>query len=215
MTLIERKYEALRLKLRKYYIKATYKRRRKKINCEDFTIISNNCWGGTVYQSYGLKYNTPTIGLFFMAEDYIKFVYNIKEYIKKELVFIEPKESKKYKLKKENLNYPVARLGDIEIYFMHYKTKQEAKEKWERRSERINWDKILFKFSNQNAWKKEHIEKFLKLPEKNKICFVNKQINVEGAIYVKQLLKTEDIKASYEPIGKNSKIDINKIINNL
>ena len=37
------KYETIRLKLRKYYIKVTYKQRRKKINTEDFTIISNNC----------------------------------------------------------------------------------------------------------------------------------------------------------------------------
>lgn len=208
-------YETIRLKIRKYYIKATYKKRRNKINCEDFTIISNNCWGGTIYQSYGLKYNTPTVGLFFMAEDYIKFIYNIKEYLKYELDFIEFEESKKYKITQELLSYPVAKLKDIEIYFMHYKTKEEAKQKWERRCQRINWDKILFKFSNQNSCTKEHIKKFLELPEKNKICFVNKNYDIDKVIKIDQLINSEDIKASYEPIGNHKKININNVINNL
>ena len=47
-----------------------------------------------VYQSYGLEYNTPTIGLFFMAEDYIEFLSNLEKYIGAELSFIRPEESK-------------------------------------------------------------------------------------------------------------------------
>lgn len=208
-------YEGFRLKLRKKYINLTAKDRRNKINNDNFTIISNNCWGGTVYQSYGLKYNSPTIGLYFMSEDYIKFVYNIKEYLKKELIFIKSKDSKRFKNTNEIINYPIARLGDIEIYFMHYSSEKEAKEKWSRRCERINWNKILYKFSNQNGWEKEDIEKFLKLPVKNKICFINKKINIDGTIYIRQLQNTNDIKASYEPFGKSRKVDINKLINNL
>lgn len=209
------KYETVRLKIRKYYIKATYKLRRKKINCDNFTIISNNCWGGIVYQSYGLKYNTPTVGLFFMAEDYIKFVFNIREYLNYELKFINYKESKRYKLLGETLNYPIARLNDIEIYFMHYKTENEAREKWERRCKRINWNKILFKFSNQNCCSKEHIKKFMALPEKNKVCFVNKDFHVDGIIKIKQLFQSEDVKASYEPFGNSKYINVNKLINDL
>ncbi len=48
--------------------------RRRRLKHTDFSIISNNCWAGTaVYQPFGLKYNTPTVGLFFMDEDYICF----------------------------------------------------------------------------------------------------------------------------------------------
>ncbi|MDE6218484.1 MAG: DUF1919 domain-containing protein, partial [Muribaculaceae bacterium] len=47
--------------------------RRRKLKHNDFTIISNNCWAGTaVYQPFGLKYNTPTVGLFIIDEDYIQ-----------------------------------------------------------------------------------------------------------------------------------------------
>ena len=208
------KYEAIRLKFRKLYIKNTYKMRKKKLKNREFTIISNNCWGGFVYQSYGLEYSSPTVGLFFEANDYIKFVKNLKKYISMDLKFINPKETKLYGIK--NINYPVGRLGDIDIYFMHYKTEKDAKEKWERRCKRINWNKILYKFSNQNLCTIENIKEFMNLNLKNKICFVNKkELAVSETIYVRQLMKTEDILASYEPYGKNKYFNLNKILNQM
>ena len=208
-------YETLRLKIRKLYIKLTKNIRRKKINCDDFTIISNNCWGGTVYQSYGLKYNSPTAGLFFMAEDYIKFVSNLKHYMSIDVQFIDYKESKRYNYNREDISFPVGKIDDVEIYFMHYKTEEEAKEKWDRRKNRINYNKILFKFSNQNNCSVKEIQQFMNLPMKNKICFVNRDFHVNGTIMIKQLFKTDDIKASYEPFGKSKYININEIINTL
>lgn len=67
-----------KLLLRNKYIRSTSNFRKRKINNIDFTIISNNCWGGLVYESYGLPKNSPTVGMFFMAEEYIKFVSNLK-----------------------------------------------------------------------------------------------------------------------------------------
>ena len=86
--------ETIRIKLGRFYITKTAKIRRKRIKIENFTIISNNCWGGFIYQSYNLKYNTPTIGLFFMAEDYIEFLKDIKKWIYKPIQFINYQDSK-------------------------------------------------------------------------------------------------------------------------
>lgn len=149
-----------------------YKNRRKLKNT-DFTIISNNCWGGFVYQKYGLKYQSPTIGLFFIGNDYIKFCANLKYYINQPLKFISFKSSQNYELiKKSEIEYPVAKLDDIEIYFMHYDSEEEALEKWERRVKRINLDRILFKLSQRKQeFEKRDIEEFMKLPLKNKVCF--------------------------------------------
>lgn len=44
-------FEGIRLKLKKLYFDSTAKLRRKLLKHTDFTIISNNCWGGFVYQS--------------------------------------------------------------------------------------------------------------------------------------------------------------------
>ena len=211
-------YEGIRIKLRRTYFKKTKNFRRKKINSDDFTIISNNCWGGLVYQSYGLKYNTPTAGLFFMAEDYIKFISDMKNYLNMELHFIEPKESHSYEVIKNKSNfgtYPIGCLGDVEIHFLHYKTPEEAKEKWERRAKRINYDKILYKYNDQNNCSRELLEKFSKLPFKNKICFTCKDYNLENTVYIKSAKRYSEIKASYEPIGKSKYININELINKL
>ena len=67
-------YEGLRLKVLKVRRNLFADIRRKGLENTDFTIISNNCWGGMVYESYNLPKQSPTVGLFFMASDYILFV---------------------------------------------------------------------------------------------------------------------------------------------
>lgn len=80
--------------------------------------------GGMLYESYGLKKCSPTVRLFFMASDYIKFVKDLRSYLKKDLEFIDAKNSKwKNSAQFENAptfgSYPIGRLGDIEIFFLH------------------------------------------------------------------------------------------------
>lgn len=70
--------------------------RKKKISNTDFTIICNNCWGGYVYRRYDLPYLSPTIGLYFFADDFIKLCYDLKNYMQKKLIFINSKDSKWY-----------------------------------------------------------------------------------------------------------------------
>ena len=62
-------YEGLRLKINAYYRKGFAKVRHKQLKNTDFTIISNNCWGGMVYESYDLPKESPTVGMFFMADE--------------------------------------------------------------------------------------------------------------------------------------------------
>lgn len=40
--------EGIRLRIRNAYVKQTADARRKKIKNTNFTIISNNCWGGSI-----------------------------------------------------------------------------------------------------------------------------------------------------------------------
>ena len=60
---------------------------RAKLKNRDFTIFCNNCVGAGIYHKYGLKYTTPTVGLFFFSEDYIyiKFLEKIDWYLKQPL----------------------------------------------------------------------------------------------------------------------------------
>lgn len=216
---VSRFLEKIRLKIKKLYFRNTASIRQKKIHNKDFTIISNNCWGGLVYQSYGLPYQSPTAGLFILPDDYVKFVKDLKKYLSKKLEFIKPDESKWRALLGEDFDYPVARLGDIEIYFVHYKTAEEAKEKWERRAKRVNYDKVIYKMSDQNFCKKQNLEEFVRLPMKNKVCFVSKNYGINDTIRVKGVMATDDkaggLWASREPMGHSHLIDLNKVVNEL
>lgn len=211
--------ETIRLKLRKKYIRLTCNIRRRKLKNLDFTIISNNCWAGFIYQSYGLKYTTPTIGLFIMPDDYIKFITNLKKYLNLKLDFIAPEKSKWYAIVNNFHNYgkyPVAKLGDIEIFFMHYSSNEIAEKKWNERKERINFKKIIYKFSDMNFCTENNIIDFQKLDLKNKICFVSynkKKLNNEYTFTINKCKKT--LKASYEPFGNSHIINIDKFINNI
>ena len=172
---------------------------RFRIRSNDFTIISNNCWGGFIYQMLKLPYNTPTIGLFMYGSDYVEFCTNIKYYLEQEISFIEHNESKYYNEFKYDIKhkYPIGKIDNIEIHFLHYHSKEEAISKWKRRSERINWNKIIFKFSQRDLCDKADIEKFMNLKYKNKICFTYEK-NIKDTIYVPEL----------NHIGNNDETDI-------
>lgn len=47
-------YEGLRLKILKYWRVGLANQRKKQLKSTDFTVISNNCWGGMIYESYNL-----------------------------------------------------------------------------------------------------------------------------------------------------------------
>ena len=157
--------ETVKLKVKSKYIKKTAFIRKRMIKNKNFTIISNNCWGGFVYQSYALKYNTPTIGLFFMADDYLKFIESLDYYLSIDNIdFIKPEESKWYNYLKSFSTfgtYPIAKIKDIEIFCLHYKSKEEFLKKWNKRKKRVNYEKIIYKFSEMNLCDKSDIKKFL------------------------------------------------------
>lgn len=136
--------------------------RQKRLNNTDFTIISNNCWAGICYEYYGLPKLSPTIGLYFFADDYIRFVENIREYLNTNLEMITAYESK-YKdelIARKQQHVPIGRLKDVDIVFLHYKNALDAKKKWHRRLERVNWDNMIYKFSYMNNCKPQHIHQF-------------------------------------------------------
>ncbi|MCA6056256.1 DUF1919 domain-containing protein, partial [Bacteroides thetaiotaomicron] len=71
--------------------------------------------------------------------------------------FITFKESRYRKILEQrggkNIICPIGVFDDIEVIFLHYKTSEEASEKWRRRKARIYWNNIFFKMSEQNECK--------------------------------------------------------------
>lgn len=212
--------EGLRLNIRKKIIKYTHNRRRKKIKTESFTIISNNCWGGMVYESFGIIKQSPTVGMFFFADEYIKFLEKFPDIINKDIQFIDPNKSKYVQFLKDNSkfgSYPIGIIDDVEICFLHFKSEEEVIAKWKRRCERINLDNLIIKMNDQNLCDEAHIKKFLALPFENKIFFTVKKpmVNNRCVIYVKKACRQDSIMASQEPIIFTKYFDIIDYINRL
>lgn len=210
------KNSRLKKELLKIYKLTVGKINNKRVKNKSISIICNNCWGGIFYRNSNIPYLSPTVGLFFMADDYIKFIYDLKKYIETELEFISVEDSKyKNYLKKLNYNSPIGKLNDVEIMFLHYSSESEAKEKWDRRKARINWDNIVYKFSDQNMCTYEDLEKFQLFKAKNKICFTTREYDGLDTIQIKKYQNAEcvgdDIKSYkkyfnfYDYINKNLK----------
>lgn len=194
--------------------------RRSKLNNTDFSIISNNCWGGSVYRHYGIPYLSPTVGLYIWPTDYVKFCSNLKSYMSKSLEFIPYTESKyreELEHKKEG-HVPIARLGDdVEIVFLHYKTQEEAAEKWYRRASRINYNNLIFKFSKLDSCSYENLKAFDLLDCRKKFCFLPTVdvAKVKSGIPFKRTKtnKKGDIEVCHETLGYARSINLNKMIN--
>lgn len=167
---LKKNFEQFWFRLKGFFISLFVSRR-------DFSVISNNCWGGWVYRILKMPYLSPTAGLFFMSGDYLKLVKNLHKYMDAELEFIPAESSRYYEyLKERNFHiYPIARLDDIEVVFRHYKTPEEAAEKWNRRKSRINYDNIIFKFSRMYGCTEKEMAEFAALDFKNKILINNRK----------------------------------------
>ena len=136
-----------------------------KLRNKKFSIICNNCIAWGIYHKIGLPFTTPTVGLFFFSEDYIKFLENFDHYIKQPLKFKEtsghPTANELRKIK----HYPIGILGDeIEIHFLHYKDEAEAAEKWKKRTRRIHTDNLFFIYSDaEEDFKEEFLQRYSKI----------------------------------------------------
>ena len=180
-----------------------------------FTIISNNCVGGYIYQHFGLKYRTPTAGLFLEAEDFLKLCTDYKRYFSKEIQFIACEQSKNYEIFKDSDRwgeYPIGKIDDIEIYFMHYKSEEEAREKWYRRVSRINEKNVIFLYSENEGCSQNFVKRFMMLPSKDKICFTYNDYCVEGTTYSPRVSALPE--RAWRPRLVLSEINWKKYLNN-
>jgi len=182
---------------------------------KNFSIICNNCLGGFIYQYYNIEYRTPTLGLFFLARDYVKFLSDIKFYLSKQLEFINPKESMYYedfKNSELSMDFPIAKLYDIEIFFMHYKNEEKVIENWNRRINKINWNDLIIIFAENETCNYEIIKKFDALPFKNKICFTkNDYPEIKSSCFIEEMTDPTRV-WDVETIMKH--FNITKFINN-
>ena len=157
----------------------------KQFGEKEFVIISNNCWGAEIYKRLNREYNTPFVGLFIVGPDYIRLLENFDHYMSLPLQF-----TKGSVWFDPPIKYPIGKLDDIEIHFVHYKSNEEVIDKWTRRLSRMNEvldrDKYYIKICDRDYTTPDMFQKFHSLPFKNKISFSIKPINAKEHIVVSE-----------------------------
>lgn len=150
--------------------------RRKRLKASDFSIISNTCIGGVISNSLGEQQRSPTVNLVIYEEEFLTFCQNLKHYANCPLEI--PLEAEKQDF--ANVNYPIGivrggKLPDIHVYFVHYGSFSEAKEKWVKRFARVNYEKLYFLMDRGMDARDDILDAFHALPCQNKVFFTHKE----------------------------------------
>lgn len=124
-------YSRIMAKLQSLKNERTVKAVRSRLKNTDMSIIAQNCIGGVFAHDMNLQFCSPTVNLYIPAADFVRFVNGLEYYLAAELELHQGEQ------------YPVGRIDDVELHFVHYETCEQAKESWERRKKRVDLNRVL------------------------------------------------------------------------
>lgn len=135
-------------------------------------LITSNCIGGVWSNAYGFPFRSPTINLFMEAPDFVSFAEHLDVSLHSPLVFFG------------NVGYPVGRIGNSILHFVHYSDFLSAKAKWVERAKRVELSKVVLILCERDGCTPETVERFSHLPYP-KILLAGRPYPYEFAITVK------------------------------
>lgn len=149
-------------------------RNRAKLTNTGLSVLSSNCVGSLILHDLGLPFRSPFVNLYLTPQDFIRYLQNIPHYQQAQLHFME------------NTPYPLAQLDDIQIHFLHYASAQQAQQKWQQRSLRIQFDNLFIMMTDRDGCRYEDLLAFEALPFKHKVVFTHKPYpQLSCAFYIK------------------------------
>lgn len=103
------------------------------------------------------------------------------------------KEAKLIEDTSKVFNYPVGILGDgrkkITLYFQHYQTFKQAKEKWNDRKKRVNFSNLFVIMTDRDGTDENILKQFDQLPFKNKVILTGKEHpKIKSSLYIPNCL---------------------------
>ena len=160
-------------KKEKQLLDRAYWYRRLRLRNKDFTIISNDCSAAFIYTDLRMKKLTPTINMVIANYDFVCFCRHLREYLSMPVDEATEEEMKRF----PGCKVPVGilhgkdALPDIGLIFTHYRSIDEAREKWYERRERVNYDNLFFILDCGMEKDEKLLDAFESLPCKNKVAF--------------------------------------------
>ena len=167
----------------------------RKLTNQGMTVISANCVGAFILHDLHQPFNSPFVNLYLSPQDFLRYLQNMDFYRTQPLTFVQTEKS-----------YPVGKLADLEIHFMHYHSEQEANEKWQLRMSRMNLDNLFIMMTDRDGVTEKDIQLFDQLPFKNKVIFTHKPYPAfKSACYIKGFEKQNQVGHIFEFSGWNGK----------
>ena len=155
---------------------------RKQLKNKEFSIISANCCGAILTHDLGEQFRSPTVNLWFEAEDFLRFCEDLSSYLKSDPIYLFDKDG-----------YPVVGLRDIKIYAMHYKNFEDFEQAWKRRAQRVNFDNLFIMMTDRDGFDESLLKRLAVLPY-HKVVFSSKKYEQYPFVcYVKKLRKDKQV----------------------
>ncbi|SUT94759.1 exopolysaccharide biosynthesis protein [[Actinobacillus] rossii] len=177
--------------LNKFFRKKINRNLRERLKNHTMSVISSNCNGALILHDLGEQFRSPFVNLYLNPKDFIKYLQYPNYYHAQPLQF-----------EKTGHNYPVAKLGDVCLYFVHYHSEQEAQEKWQQRLARIDWDNVFIMMTARDGFTDEDLYAFDALPYEHKVVFVQKPYpDVKSAFYISGFEQDVQVGDLYEYSG--------------
>ena len=171
-------------------------RNRARFHNPDVSILSMNCIGGVLAHDLGIRFNSPTVNLYFRAEDFIRFCENLPYYLSigEMIPCTDPSVTGKR-------DYPTAYLGDLVLFLVHYASVEEANRKWQERKERIHMDNIVILATDRDGMTEELKDRFEQLPYR-KVLFTKQQNSARpDCVYIPGYEAEESVGLITDPVG--------------
>ena len=151
-------------------------KQRKRIMNKNVSIISSNCNGAFILHDLGLRFNSPFVNLWIRPQDFLKLLLDLDTYMKSDIKEIF----------EDGICYPIGQLRDINLYFQHYSSFEEAKKKWIERKKRINKKNLYILFTDRDGCSYQDLLEFDQLAYKNKVVFTNCEYHeISSSFYIK------------------------------
>ena len=129
-----------------------------------------------VSHEFGLRFNSPTINLWFKPDEFISFLSHLEHYLYDCEIQMDEEDSIK-------CGYPVGMIDDIHIYFTHYESFELAKKKWNERLKRLNLNNLYIIMVQKDGCMEQDIESFDQLNFNHKVIFTAKKYSQYSSAY--------------------------------
>ena len=147
----------------------------------DISIIAANCVGGEIYSLLGLRFTSPLINISINRDQFIELCTDLKAYFSSEL-----------KVKRNNIGSCTGILGGytlkpIEIRFPHDDDPVVVIEKWKKRCERVNYNKLAL-ICDDKGLKPEDFEAYDNVSGYRKIMLTSQNHSYPWAFQMKEYI---------------------------